>query len=386
MNRKLALIVGGGIILAVFAAFFVFGNDSSTELPNGRVKFKEMRVKRGMFRIAVSATGQVKPIDRVEIKSKASGTVEELPIEEGDVIKKGSLIARLDQKDEKANLEQAQANLDIAVAELKQAQHTFDRRNQLHAKGLISEEELGEIELNLAVAKGKVIQARTALERAQERLSEAVVRAPIGGVILQKYVEEGQIIASGVSNVSGGTPIADIADMRSVYIEAGVDEIDIGKIVEGQTASVIADAYPQLRFNGKIVRIAPEAVVEQNVTLFNVVVEVENTARKLKSGMNANVEITVVEEEDVLFAPAITLKVPERGRAKAKPNIRFAMVKQGGEFVRQKVEIGQSNFRETTIVSGLQEGDVLGVPLQSRLKDENDRRERRIKSSRSFGS
>ncbi len=384
-KTRIRLLGVASAVVVVGLGLIFFRNGEVDEARGDRIKYKEFTVERGTFRMAVSANGQVQPIDRIEIKSKASGTVEELPVEEGDFITRGQLIARLDQKDEKAEFEQAQANLDIAQAELKQAQHTYDRRDQLFQKGLISEEELGVIDLNLAVAKGKLVQARTALERAQERLAEAVVRSPIAGIILQKYVEEGQIIASGVSNVSGGTPIADIADMSSVNVEAGIDEIDIGKIRVGQPALVLAEAYPERRFKGRIVRIAPEATIEQNVTLFNVIIEVENKEGKLKSGMNANVEITIAEEEDVLIAPASALQVESSGPS-GGADFRVARVKRGGEFVGESVEVGLSSFKEAVILSGLKEGDVLGVPMTSRLKAEADRLEDRIRSSRSFGT
>ncbi len=233
MRHFKGILITGIILVSAIVGitiFFLYSNGSDSGM--NKVKFKEVIVERGTFQIIVMANGVVKSIDRIEIKSKASGEIVELPVEEGDFISQGDLIARLDQKDERAEVAQAQADFDIAKAELKQAQSTFERRNQLFQDNLISEEEQGQITLDLAVAKGKVIQASTTLERAQERLSEAVVRAPIDGTILQKYVEEGQIIASGVSNVSGGTPIVDIADMSSVYIETGIDEIDIGKVYE----------------------------------------------------------------------------------------------------------------------------------------------------------
>ncbi len=314
------------------------GDQKTTSL-----KFKDIPVQKGTFQILVSANGVVQPINRIEIKSKASGQVVELPVEEGDAVKKGALIARLDQKDERADLAQAQANLDIARAELTQAQRSFDRRDQLFQRNLISEEERDEIELSLAVAKGKLVQASTALERAQERLAESVVRAPVDGIILQKYVEEGQIIASGVSTVGGGSPIVDLADMNSVYVEAGVDEVDIGKIRVDQVARVTAEAYPNLKFEGKVVRIAPEAKIEQNVTLFDVIVKVENTDHRLKSGMNTTLEITIEHREQVLMAPLIALQIPRRPGA--KPSQREVLLKQDDGYMPHTVEIGLSNFQ-----------------------------------------
>lgn len=404
-----------GIIIAAIAGLVYWGlAGSPAEDGEMEMKYKEVTVERGTYQEMVSANGIVRPIDRIEIKSKASGEIVALPVEQGDFVKKGDLIARLDQKDESAAVKQAEADLDIARAELAQAQRSFERRDQLFQENLISEEERDQIELGLAVAKGKLVQASTTLERARERFSESVVRAPIDGVILQKYVEEGQIIASGVSNVSGGTAIVDIADMRSVYIEAGIDEIDIGKIRVRQAVAVEAEAYPQLKFRGSVIRIAPEAKIEQNVTLFDVIVEVENPEGKLKSGMNSTIEITIVNEENVLLVPAMAFQSGERsegrsgswgggrpegrggnggeGRPEARAedrgaaNARTVLLKENGRFVPHQIQIGKSNFAQAIVLDGLAEGDVLGVPMVSRLKAENDQMEQRIRNSRSFGS
>jgi len=218
---KLDILVRILVISSLIFTFTIVSGCKNSTSEQSNLKYKEVVVQNGTFQIIVSANGVIQPIDRIEIKSKASGLIEELPIEEGDFVKRGDLIARLDQRDEKAEVAQAQANLDIAEAELKQAQRTFDRRDLLFQRKLISEEERDQMELSLAIAKGKLLQANTTLDRAKERLSESIVRAPIDGIILQKYVEKDQIIASGVSNISGGTPIVDIADMSSVQVEAG---------------------------------------------------------------------------------------------------------------------------------------------------------------------
>ncbi len=377
-------LLGLGFVTLLLAAFYITNNVPRGESSGKGVRYKEYPVKRGTFHSAVSASGIVKPIDRVQIKSKASGLIEELPVEEGDYVKKGALICRLDQTDVKAEVEQAQADLDIAEAELKQAQNTYNRREQLFMKKLISKEEFDQTDLLLAQAKGKTLRARTALDQANTRLSETIVKAPIDGVILQKYVEAGQIISSGISNVSGGTPIADVADMRFVEVEAGVDEIDVGKVKVGQSAAVIAEAYPQMRFSGEIIRIAPEANVVQNVTRFDAVIEVENTKGLLKSGMNATVEVTIAKVGNALLAPALALTEPMRPGAGR--NIRRTLLKRGDEFVPHEVEIGLSDFEQTVVTAGLQEGDILGVPMISRLKEQNDRMEERIRSTRSFGT
>ena len=367
-------------LVLVFLTGFILircGADSSAE---DYTKYKEYQVKRGTFVSTVMANGVVVPIDRIEIKSKASGLIEELHVEVGDHVKADDLIARLDQRDELAAVGQAQADYDIAQAELANAKRAYERKEQLFTENLVSEEERDQIELNLAVAKGKLIQTKTILERAQERLRESVVRSPINGIILQKYVEQGQIIASGVSNVSGGTPIVDIADMSQVYIEAGIDEIDIGRLKVDQDGTVVAEAYPNVTFEGKIVRIAPEARVEQNVTLFDIILEVDNPDGRLKSGMNSTVEVTLEQKADVVLVPTMML-LPT-----VEKNKWLVRIKEGAGYELREVEIGVSNFREAEVLSGLKEGDIVAVEMQSRLKESNDRLEERIRSSRSFGT
>ncbi|MDH3212763.1 MAG: efflux RND transporter periplasmic adaptor subunit [Myxococcales bacterium] len=346
-------------------------------------KYKDVTAERGAFRVAVTANGLVRPIDRIELKSKASGEVIRLPIEVGDRVEKGALIAQLDQVEERAALAQAGADLEIARAQLDLAEKNFARRQQLFSSNVISKEVQDQTELDLAVARSKRVQADTSLERARDRLEDTVITAPVAGVILQKYVESGQIIASGVSNVGGGTPIADIADMGNVYVEAGIDEIDIGKIAVGQKAAIRAEAYPENRYEGQIVRIAPEARVEQNVTLFDVVVQVANSDANLKSGMNTTVEIVIVDEPDVLTIPVAALR---RDRDRPGGSAVAVLVKQGNDYVVREIRTGRSDHRVVEVLEGLADGAVLGIPMASRLKEENDLMNARMRERQSFGS
>lgn len=358
------------------------GPDAGQDAP----RYKEVTAERADFRIAVTANGLVKPIDRIELKSKASGAVIELPIEVGDQVEKGALIAKLDQVDERTALAQARADLDIARAELDLAEKNFERRQQLFSGDIISKEAQDQTELDLAVARSKLVQATTALDRAEEQMADTVITSPVDGIILQKYVERGQIIASGVSNVGGGTPIADVADMRNVHIEAGIDEIDISKIVVGQKAAIRAEAYPEKVYTGEVVRIAPEARVEQNVTLFDVIVTVENTDGKLKSGMNSTVEIVILDRPDALTIPVTALReVADRNRPGSERGGATVLVKEDEGYVPREIRTGETNDRRIEVLDGLEEGDVLGIPMVSRLKTENDLLDARVRGTRSFG-
>lgn len=384
MKRRPWLIAALLMLTLVCTLFGIKWTRVGTNAPNEQPRYKEYPLRQGTLTTVVSADGVVKPIYRVEIKSKASGRVEELPVEAGQLVSRGQLICRLDQTDVKADLDQAQADLEIAQAEIKQAQNTYERRRLLREKNLISQEECDQVELTLAQAKGKLVRAQTSLERARIRFDETRVPAPIEGVILQKYVETGQIIASGISNVGGGTKIADVADMRRVYVEAGIDEIDVGKIRVGQTARIVADAYSTSPLTGTIVRIAPEARVLQNVTLFDIVIEVENVDGLLKSGMNVNAEVTVARAENAMLIPVLALL--EADDAQARSTTRQVLVKQGESYIPRAIELGLMNAQEAVVLSGLSDRDTVGVLMTSRLKEENDRMQQEIKSSRGFGN
>jgi len=347
-------------------------------------RFKEVLAERGPFRLAVAADGVVRPIDRVELKSKASGEVIELPIEVGSRVEQGVLVAKLDQVQERINLAQARADLQIARAELGLAEKNAERRRELFERSAVSALDLDETELELARARGTLVRAQAALERAEELMDDTVIIAPIDGVILQKYVERGQIIASGILNVGGGTPIADIADMSTVHVAAGVDEIDIGQISLGQTATVRAEAFPQEIYTGEVVRIAPEAREEQNVTVFDVVVAVANTTGHLKSGMNASVEVVIQAKPDVVSVPVTALQISRAAPTPQPFGDATVFVKNGSDFAPQVIRIGQSDQRSVEVLEGLEGGETLGIPMHSRLKEDSEVLSDRIRQSRSF--
>ncbi len=390
MNLRLApagkwmLVAAAAIGVAGLAALRPWrGEDPNPH--SAPTRYKEVVAERGPFRVAVLADGVVRPIDRIELKSKASGEVTQLPIEVGGEVSEGALVAKLDQVQERIALSQAQADLDIARAELGLAEKNAARWRELFEGQAISEFDRDRTELELAVARGKRVQARAALARAQERMDDTVIIAPVRGVILQKYVEKGQIIASGIDNVGGGTSIADIADMRTVHIEAGVDEIDIGKIRLGQAATVRAEAYLDERYQGEVVRIAPEAREEQNVTVFDVVVRVDNATGHLKSGMNAVVEIVLFAQDDVMAIPLTALRREKSDAPVLEEGTATVLVRDGVEYRPRAIRTGRSDHRVIEVLDGMEEGEVLGIPMVSRLKEDHDLLDARIRRSRSFG-
>ncbi|MEK7728932.1 MAG: efflux RND transporter periplasmic adaptor subunit, partial [candidate division KSB1 bacterium] len=300
--RKLIFIPIVVVLLGVGA--FMFWNKKtepqSAAMPGAQSQ-RTYTIARGDLNAMVSATGKIEPIDKVEVKSKASGQIMIMPVEEGDVVAKGALIARIDETDARNTYEQALADLDVAKATVAQTAGNVKRQEEMFKRGLLSQAEMDQVRLEEVRAKAQLVKAATEVATMEIRLKDSVVRSTITGIILQKNVEEGQIIASGINSVSGGTLIATVARMDSMYVYAEVDEVDIGQVRIGQAAKVVPDAFPEEVFSGAVLRIAPLATVAQNVTTFNVTVIVSNANRRLKAGMNATVDLTVADRREVLL-------------------------------------------------------------------------------------
>ncbi|MEP0823661.1 MAG: efflux RND transporter periplasmic adaptor subunit [Ignavibacterium sp.] len=316
MKRK-SIIIGVGLLVVLSGGYYLLQNGGDSSPPQNRAQLSRVvTVERGNLDLTVSANGVVQPINRVEIKSKASGQIVSLTFEEGETVQKGRLLIELDRTTAQNDFEQAKADLAVAESNLKQQENNHRRAIELFEKGLISEQERDQAVLEKVRAEAQLVKARANLSSAEERLRDTRVLSPITGVILSRNVSLGQIISSGTSNVSGGTTLATIADMEEVYVETNVDEVDIGKVQVGQAARVVADAFPDDAFNGEVIRISPLGKTQQNVTTFNVIVLVRNIGGRLKAGMSTSVDIEIFKRRNVLLLPTEALKDPrsEQGR------------------------------------------------------------------------
>jgi HlyD family secretion protein len=207
-------------------------------------------------------------------------------------------------------------------------------------------------EKELLTAQASVSRSESQLENAKEQLEDTLVTAPISGTILAKNVEEGQIISSKTSSVATeGSTLVTMADLTKIYVKTDVDETDIGKVQPGQLVKIEVDAFPDTPFEGQVIKIAPQGQVTQNVTTFEVTTELIGEIDILKPGMNAAVEITAANAQNALLVPNEAIMDVE-GRK---------MVKVVGEEKPRLVETGASNWEETEIVSGLDEGEIVVI-------------------------
>ena len=265
--------------------------------------------------VAVQAAGIIEPVTTVELKSKASGEILAIDADTGDVVDSGTLLVQIDKRTPRNSLAQAQAELEAARARRDIAKTQRDRSKDLFASRTINEVDYEQSILEHANAKAEVVRSEVAVENARIALDDTEVRAPIRGTIISRDVEVGQVISSPTQDVGGGTVLLNMADLRSVQVRALVDETDIGKIRPGQKANVTVAAYPNQPFAGQVLKVEPKAEDEEAVTLFAVIVTIDNTGGLLKPGMNAEVEVDIASRYGVPAVPTIALRTSRDIRA-----------------------------------------------------------------------
>jgi HlyD family secretion protein len=261
---------------------------------------KTAEVGRRTIVVQAEATGVIEPINVVEVKSRASGQVTQMPVETGTLVRPGDLIVQLDTRDVQNQFNQAKADLEAAEKKLEVSAIQKKRSDELLAARIITAQENEAAQLDYANAQSAIVRARASLDLAQQRLDDARVTAPVTGTIIDKPVALGQVIQSGTSAVGGGTTIVKMADLTRVRARALVNETDIGSVRAGLEATVIVDAFPDRPFRGTVEKIEPQAVVQQNVTMFPVLVTLDNQDGLLMPGMNGEVSIVSERREDVI--------------------------------------------------------------------------------------
>jgi HlyD family secretion protein len=271
--------------------------------------------------VAVQAAGVIEPVTTVEMKSKASGEILAINADIGDLVPAGQLLVQIDKRTPRNGLSLAQAELEAARARRDIAESQSERAERLFKSGTLNQVELEQSMLEFANAKAEVVRAQVGVENARIALDDTEVRAPIKGTVIQRDVEVGQVISSPVMDMSGGTVLLRMADLQFVQVRALVDETDIGKISAGQKAFVTVAAYPNQPFEGTILKIEPQSNddpdVVESVTLFAVIVTIDNQSGLLKPGMNAEVTVDIASRLDVPAIPTIALRIGKDVKAAA---------------------------------------------------------------------
>ena len=404
LNKKQLTILG---IIAIVIIYFTFSSDDEPKQDEALANFyKKDEVSPKKLFVSIEASGLIEAISSVEIKSKASGEILFLGAEVGDFIEKGSMLSQIDQRTPKNILDQSKSDLEASKVRLDNAKSQFERGAELHSNGSISDKDYEDIQESYAQAKSTVVRTEVSYENAKIALDDTVVRSPVAGTIISRPVEVGQVISSPTMAVGGGTVLMTLADLSKVRVRALVDEIDVGKVSIGQVVSIKVAAYRDKEFFGTVSKVEPLAKVEQNVTTFPVLIDIENDEKLLLLGMNTDVVIEILNKDVSVTAPSMSLRtrkdiysaasilnIPKESvdlflseRVKGENFNKFIVIKEtkkGPELAW--VEIGVSDLANVEIVSGLSEGDTVFILPSKSLYDYQQRFKERVNASFSFG-
>ena len=376
------------VLLVALAFSFSGGKESDFDF----YTIEEIGPKQ--LELIVEASGAIEAISAVEIKSKASGEILYLGAEVGDLIQKSEVLARIDQRTPSNTLSQTQADLDVAIVRLGNADSQLKRGIELHKAKSISDKAFEDIQEQHATAKAQLVRAEVFLENAKIALDDTLVRSPIKGTVIFRPVEIGQVITSPTAAVGGGTLLMTMANLNQVRVRAVVDEIDIGKISLDQEVTLRVSAFRDKKFTGIVSKIEPLGLDVQNVTTFPVLIDIENKENILLLGMNTEVEIEILNEKVSLAVPSGSLRTRKDISFVAalvgvsKEDIRdFLSTRQEDEgftkFVVIKdtnkgpvltwVKVGSTDFQNVEVQDGLSAGDkVYVLPSEGLIRSQEE--------------
>jgi HlyD family secretion protein len=392
--------LAAALVVAAAGGFYLwsgFGQATQT------VAYSTEPAARGNLTIEVSATGTLQPLTQVDVSSELSGVIRSVPVQENQEVAKGVVLAALDTTSRAAQVERAEASLKAAEAKLADAQTTLRENEQtlvrsqsLFARGMVSDQTLesavatrDRAQSAVAIADANVAIAAADLKIQQTDLANSTIYAPIDGIVLTRDVDPGQTVASSLS-----APVLFVIaeDLKTMVLEAAIDEADIGAVKKGQQARFTVDAYPDRTFDATISDISFASVTTDNVVTYDAKLAVNNQDLALRPGMTATVTIVTREANGVITVPSAAFRfrppVAERssgwsldslfggGRRMGRmfdrrsPTVagdgsRTLYVLRDGAPAATRVRTGATDGENTEITSGLEEGDPVIVAIRT---------------------
>jgi HlyD family secretion protein len=406
--RKWLWILGAAVVLAAAA----FALKPKGAAPDDRDKVKTAKAETADVQVRVTEVGSVEPQVKVDVKSVLSGKVVELLVREGDRVAKGQVLARVEPDVNQArDLSQVKNAVHEADITLNEAKATYERNRGLLADGLLSPQAGLESETRYRSAKAAYDSAAEKYRIVEESgvpialaaagtAQRLNVTSPMDGVVIRRPVELGDTVMSGVSSFNAGTVLMTVADVGTMIVKAGINEVDIGKVRLDQPVKITLDAYPKVKFAGLIKRIAPAARLEEKVKVFDVEISIDRQGAELRTGMTANIDVVGEKREKVLTVPVEALfrkddkeivyfKKPPAPQTAESPGFLskvFAASPKDGPAAKlddkdkwkttfdvREVETGLASVDKVQIVGGLKAGEEVAVEDPTKPKEKKDR-------------
>jgi HlyD family secretion protein len=379
-SKKKLYIFGGIGLLVVILLIIAFAGGNKEEI----ISVQTEKVIKRTITQTVAATGKINPEFKVLITPEVTGEIVELPVKEGDRVKKGQLLIRIKgdqyqaQKQRlEASLQSAEASLKMREAELDRVESEYNRVKELHAKGLSSDSEYETVKSNYLTAKASyeaaqanVLQSKAQLREVLETLYKTTIVSPMDGVVTQLNVELGErVLGSGFSQ---GTNIMTVSDLNNIEAVVDVDENDVVLVSVGDTATIKVDAFKDKEFKGIVSEIGNSAKTtglgtQQEVVNFEVKIKIIDSDNNLRPGMSCNADIETETIENVLSVPIQSVTTRSEG-----PKMDEASKGDGDEnqFVQIKGKEKEA-VKPKEVVFIVSDNNAKMVEVETGLSDDN---------------
>jgi len=363
-NSKSKYILYVVIILIIIAiGYFTISSFTSNIL---EVKLTTViKQTPGRSSAVLTASGYVVAQREASVSSKGTGVLVYLGVVEGDKVKKGQIIARLDDRDIVAQLDEAKSNLQLYQAQLNELQNNYDREKELFERGLSSQQSLDQAEAAYKSLLANIEIAKARIRVAEVSLENMIIRAPFDGTVLTKNAEVGEIVAPFGASTTSRAAVVTIADMNSLMVETDVSESNITKIDQDQDCEIVLDANPGKTYQGYVFKIVPTADRSKATVL--VKVAFKNYDSSVLPEMSAKVSfLSRSNEEEKDQAPVLTAPLSAVEEMDGK-KVAFTVVRDMA--VQRDIITGRLFGNYVEIISGLVEGDKIINDLNEKIKD-----------------
>ena len=358
MNKTVKIILGIAVLLALVYVLKYFKDSNAKEI----IDYKTESPFFSTLDTKIVATGKLNPEEEIELKPQISGIIDAIFVQEGDLVRKGDLIARIRVVPNEQALVSAKSRINSLKLSFNNSQTVFNRNKTLFDKGVISKQDFENSELSLNQSKENYEQAQDDYQIIKQgslsggSSANTTIVAQISGTILEIPVREGdQVIQS--NNFNAGTTIATVADMSQMIFEGKVDESEVGKLEEGKDIVVILGAINEKEFPAVLTFVAPKGIEQNGAVQFTIKADVDIDSRtRIRAGYSANAEIELESKDSVLVIKEALLQF---NRITEKPYVE--LLKENGRFQTKNVEIGISDGINVEIIDGIEEGDKIKV-------------------------
>ena len=315
------------------------------------------------IRFAVSAAGEITPSEQVSVRPEVNGKILLLPVDVGDALKKDQLLFQLDDRDLQIEKQSQETAIARSNLQLEQSERDYKRAQQLFDVKLLPQQDYEDTRTKHALAKNDIDRAQKALDLVQDKLRKTRVTAPFDCTVLTRPVSNGQAV-SGSGGFNSGTEVLTIANLNDLIINAHINQADVTRLRVEQEVEVSIEAVPGLKITGKVERLAPQAMIKNNIKGFAARILLKDVDKRVRPGMTANISIPVASADDVVAAPLAA--VFTEFNPETRQQERYVWLQTGEEWERRAITIGVSDYFFAEVTTGLKSGDT--VALEDKAK------------------